>query len=111
SALAGANLSRVSLTYLFQRQTGDDPFQRDLAHAPWSARDVDKPGDGEQVIRRVFEVPATRSFTASAWVNGFTAAPDTPLVRLAGSRGPGQATSSSRFDGEPRYRASSALDG
>jgi arabinofuranan 3-O-arabinosyltransferase len=111
SALAGANLGRVALTYLFQRQTGDDPYQRDLAHGPWSARDVNQPGDAEQVIRRVFQLPAIRTFSASAWVNVFASAPDDALDRLAGYRGPVQATSSSRFDGQPRYRASSALDG
>ena len=37
--------------------------------------------------------------------------PDDTLDRLAGYRGPVRATSSSRVDGEPRWRASMALDG
>ncbi len=111
SALSGASLTSATLTYLFQRQTGDDPYHRDLVHGPWSARDVNQPGDAEQEMRRVFEVPAPRRFTASAWVDVFSSAPDDALDRLAGYHGPVAATSSSRFDGQPRYRASSALDG
>lgn len=109
--LRGADLRRVSLDYLFQRVTGDDPYQRDLAHGPWSALDVRQPGDAEQQLRRVFEVPAARSFTASAWVRPFSHTSDAALDRLAGYRGPVVATSSSRFDGEPGWRASRALDG
>jgi arabinofuranan 3-O-arabinosyltransferase len=91
--------------------TGDDPFQRDLAHGAWSARDVHTPGDAEQTMRRIFELPAARSFSATAWVEPFSQTPDNVLDRLAGYRGPVVATSSSRFDGEPQYRASKALDG
>jgi arabinofuranan 3-O-arabinosyltransferase len=109
--LRGANLERVSLDYLFERITGDDPYQRDLAHGPWSALNVRQPGDAEQQMRRVFELPAARSFTASAWVQPFSQTSDAALDRLAGYRGPVVATSSSRFDGEPQWRASRAFDG
>src|SRR5205085_4139304 len=47
SSLTGADLAAVPLTYLFGRQTGDDPYRRDLAHGPWSAFDVRRPGDAE----------------------------------------------------------------
>ena len=107
-ALRGADLSSTGLTYLFERVTGDDPFTRDLAHGP---RDVQRPGDAEQTMRRVFEVPATRRFSATAWVTPFAQTPDDALDRLVGYRGPVRATSSSRADGEPRWRASMALDG
>ena len=110
--LSGANVSMVALKYLFQRTTGDDPDQRDPASSgPSSALDVDRHGDAEAVMRRVFELPAARRFTASAWVTVSAGAVDDALDRLAGYRGPARATSSSRFDGEPRWRASSALDG
>ncbi|MGO9819022.1 MAG: alpha-(1-_3)-arabinofuranosyltransferase family protein [Solirubrobacteraceae bacterium] len=109
--LRGANLDGVSLAYLFQRITGDDPYQRDLAHGPWSALNVRQPGDAEQQMRRVFELPAARSFTASGWVEPFSQTSDAALDRLAGYRGPVVATSSSRFDGEPQWRASRAFDG
>jgi arabinofuranan 3-O-arabinosyltransferase len=107
-AARGADLSSTGLTYLFERVTGDDPFARDLAHGP---RDVHRPGDAESTMRRVFDVPATRQFSATAWVTPFSQSPDDALDRLAGYRGPVHATSSSRADGEPRWRASMTLDG
>jgi arabinofuranan 3-O-arabinosyltransferase len=110
-ALSGADLRGAGLTYLFERTTGDDPYQRDLAHGPKSAMNVDQPGDGEQYMRREIDLPASRSFTATAWVEPFSRTSDSVLDRLAGYAGPVVASSSSRFDGEPRWRASSALDG
>jgi hypothetical protein len=109
--LRGADLERVSLDYLFQRITGDDPYRRDPAHGPWSALNVRQPGDAERQMHRLFELPAARSFTGSAWVQPFDQTSDAVLDRLAGYRGPVIATSSSRFDGEPRWRASRAFDG
>ena len=111
AALLGANLDRVSLDYLFRRTTGDDPFSRGLATGPLSARDVRQPGDAELVMRRTFDVPARRSFTASAWVSAFPQTPDDTLDRLAGYRGQVHAISSSRAQGQPQWRASAALDG
>jgi arabinofuranan 3-O-arabinosyltransferase len=110
-ALSGRNLDAITLTYLFQRTTGDDPYRRDLAHGPYSAFDAHEPGDAEQTMRRIFELPAPRRFSASAWVTTFSQTADDTLDRLAGYQGPVRATSSSRFDGEPQWRASSALDG
>jgi arabinofuranan 3-O-arabinosyltransferase len=109
--LAGAALQRVGLTYLFQRTTGDDPFTRNVDHGPWSALQVGDAGDAEQTMSRDFQVPAPRRFSTTAWVTPFATDPDPMLDRLAGYRGPVSATSSDRFDGEPRWRASQALDG
>ena len=111
AALLGANLDRVSLDYLFRRTTGDDPFSRNTTSAPYSARDVRDPGDAELVMRRTFDVPARRSFTSSAWVSASPQTPDDTLDRLAGYRGPVHATSSSRAQGQPQWRASAAFDG
>ena len=101
-ALDAHSLERVSLMYVFERVTGDHPFRRDLAYGP---------GDAEQTMRRAFALPAGRRFAAEAWVNVFSQAPDDQLDQLAGYRGPAHATSSSRFDGQPRWRASRAFDG
>jgi arabinofuranan 3-O-arabinosyltransferase len=110
-ALAGTDLRHDGLAYLFSRMTGDDPYQRNLTHGPWSALDVADAGDAEQTMSRDFQVPARRRFDPTAWVAPFATAPDPPLDRLAGYRGPVVATSSDRADGEPRWRASQALDG
>jgi arabinofuranan 3-O-arabinosyltransferase len=110
-ALRGARLSAAGLDYLFARTTGDDPYRRDLAHRPWSVGDVHQPGDAETTLERIFELPVPRRFSADAWVNVTPQAPDSALDRLLGYHGPVEATSSSRFDGEPGRRASAALDG
>jgi hypothetical protein len=104
----GADLRSVGLSYLFERVTGDDPYHRDTTDGP---RNVQRPGDAEQTMQRVFQVPAPRRFAATAWVQPFAQTPDDTLDRLAGYRGPVRATSSSRAAGEPRWRASMALDG
>jgi arabinofuranan 3-O-arabinosyltransferase len=111
TALRGRDLSAVRLAYLLQRTTGDDPFQRGLAHGPYSASYVPDAGDAEQTIRRVFELPVNRSFSATAWVGVLPQTPDSTLDRLAGYRGPVRAESSGRFGGQPLWRASRALDG
>ncbi|HEY6522165.1 MAG TPA: alpha-(1-_3)-arabinofuranosyltransferase family protein [Solirubrobacteraceae bacterium] len=110
-ALAGADLRHTGLTYLFQRTTGDEPYARTVVAGPWSALNVADAGDAEQTMNRVFSVPARRRFAATAWVAPFASAPDPALDRLAGYRGPVTATSSDRADGQPRWRASAALDG
>jgi arabinofuranan 3-O-arabinosyltransferase len=109
--LHGHNLGAVTLTYLFERTTGDDPYHRDLVQAQSAPDNVQDPGDAEEYMRREFELPARRTFSASAWVSVFAQTPDDMLDRLAGYRGPVSATSSGRFDGEPQWRASQALDG
>ena len=110
-ALAGADLRRTGLTYLFSRATGDEPYARSTVTGPWSALNVADAGDAEQTMSRVFSVPARRRFAATAWVAPFASAPDPALDRLAGYLGPVVATSSDRADGQPRWRASQALDG
>jgi len=109
-AMSGRDLSAVRLLYLFSRTTGDIPYARNPAGLG-SVPNVHTPGDAEQVMSRSFSLPAARRFVASAWVTAFTKTPDDTLDRLAGYRGPIQATSSSRVDGAPQWRASSALDG
>lgn len=110
-ALSGRDLGAIALTYLFQRTTGDNPFRRDLVHGPYSALNVHDAGDAEQTLRRIFDVPASRSFDASAWVSLVPQTADDRIDRLTGYRGQVRASSSSRFEGEPRWRASRALDG
>jgi arabinofuranan 3-O-arabinosyltransferase len=110
-ALAGRDLRRSSLSYLFTRTTGDDPYRRQLAHGPWSALEVRDRGDGERELHRLFTLPATRRFRAEAWVTVAATTPDFELDALAGYRGPVRAASSSRFQARPAWRASRALDG
>lgn len=109
--LAGADLAHVGLTYLFERQTGDDPFARDATHGPWSALNTADAGDAEAVLYRRFLVPARRRWRLRAWVAPAAGTPDPVLDRLAGTARGLRVTSSSRFGGRPGWRGSAALDG
>jgi hypothetical protein len=109
SALAGHDLSRDSLTYLFSRVTGDRPFARQPTEPEPEIGQTAYPGDGEQVLERTFQLPAARQFTARAWVTAAPLGSDAALDRLAGYRGGDRFTSSSRFDSRPGDRASMAF--
>jgi arabinofuranan 3-O-arabinosyltransferase len=110
-ALRGANLGKTRLEYLFDRFTADRPGQRGRLSGPAQeglARDARDP---EPQLARTIEPPAARHWAAQAWVHADAAASDDALDRLAGVTGPGVATSSSRFENRPAFRASSAFDG
>ena len=85
-ALASQDLSHDSLSWVFERTTGDDPFKRN----PYGTTTVlDSPldrGDAEQYIDRLVFAPATRSYTARAWVYPAVDTPDSALDRLVGVR-------------------------
>lgn len=110
-ALRGSDLRHVALTYLFQRTTGDQPFRRERFTGPAQALFTIDRGDGETGLARVFRPPAARSFLADAWITPSPMAGDDALDRLTGRRGAPSLTSSSRFQGRPGWRASSAFDG
>ncbi|MDQ6731907.1 MAG: alpha-(1-_3)-arabinofuranosyltransferase, partial [Actinomycetota bacterium] len=107
--LAGTDLSHDSLSYLFARQTGDDPFRRSPYGATTLLDDPRVRGDAETQLQRIVFAPAARSYRVAAWVSPAVAAPDSALDRLAGYRGPVRYDSSSRYQDRPAYRASSAF--
>jgi arabinofuranan 3-O-arabinosyltransferase len=123
SALAGADLSRSGLTYLFERTTADLPFRRDPdPPAPQRAGSRDRTEaepdliraarDPERRLGRVIELPVARNFQADAWVSADPAAPDSLLDRLARTQARGATFgSSSRFHDLPSARSSRAFDG
>ena len=108
-ALAGRNLEHDSLTYLFERSTGDQPFRRNPYGTLTALNDPQDRGDPEAQIDRVVFAPAPRSYRMDAWVYPALGSPDPELDRLAGLRGPVSFASSSRFQDQPRFRASSAF--
>jgi arabinofuranan 3-O-arabinosyltransferase len=109
--LAGADLRRDSLTYVFERTTGDDPFRRNPFGTTTVLNDPRDRGDPESQIDRAVFAPAARTYTLSAWVYPAVASADATLDRLAGYRGPDLFTSSTRFEDQPAYRASAAFTG
>jgi hypothetical protein len=108
-ALAGTDLSHDSLRYVFERTTGDDPFKRNPYGTTTLLDSPQDRGDAEQYIDRLIFAPAARSYTASAWVYPAVTTADSALDRLAGLRGADTFDSSSRFQDQPAYRASSAF--
>ena len=83
-ALAGQDLSRTELSYLFERTTGDDPFRRDPRRGSAGAGLVRDRLDGERGLERVFSPPAARSWGADGWATIAPDAPDSAIDRLAG---------------------------
>ncbi len=117
-ALAGADLGRDSLSYLFERTTADDPFRRERTPPPpprsgnrqeAEAGLIRAARDPERGIDRVFSPPAARTWRIDGWATVSPAASDSALDRLVGVRG--SFSSSDRYEGRPGYRASSAFDG
>jgi arabinofuranan 3-O-arabinosyltransferase len=108
--LAGRDLRRTGLTYLFERTTGDDPFSRNREAGSPQLELASNREDAERQLSRVVFSPAARSYAVDAWVQPDIDTPDSSLDRMVGLRGSARFESSGRFDDQARYRASSAFD-
>jgi arabinofuranan 3-O-arabinosyltransferase len=109
-ALAGRDLRRTALAWVFERTTADDPFRRDRQTGSPQLELASNRQDAEKQLERVVFAPAARSYSAEAWVHPAVDARDSELDRLAGLRAPATFDSSGRFRNQPRHRASSAFD-
>src|SRR5207253_11163028 len=85
--LSTVQLGRDALTYEFTRNTGDDPFRRNLYASTTLLDNPLERGDPERYLDRVVVAPATRAYTAQAWVYPAVSASDSALDRLAGATG------------------------
>lgn len=110
-AVQGADLRRSALTYLFARETGDDPSRRAARGADDADTDAETDADAELELHRAFALPSLRRFRLDALVSVAPDAPDAALDRLAGHRGAIFYDSSGRIDGLPEHRSSKAFDG
>src|SRR6185312_14619263 len=95
----------------FERTSGDDPFRRNPYGTATVLNDPQDRGDAEAQIERLVFAPAARSYSVAAWVYPAVNTADSTLDRLAGYTGPERFDSSSRFQDQPAYRASSAFSG
>lgn len=111
AALAGRDLRRTALTYLFERTTGDQPRRRDRHTGSPLIELLPNRQDAEKQIDRLVFAPTARSYSVDAWVSPSVDARDPTFDRLAGLDSPFAFDSSSRFHNLPRHRASSAFDG
>ena len=109
-ALHGQPLDRSRLTVLLERTTPFSPLRLNPPAGELQDRDLRNRAAAETSIQREILLPASRRFTADAWVSAAVDTPDRVLDRLAGYRGPLRFDSSARFEGVSGRRASKAFD-
>lgn len=114
-ALRGADLRHTGLTYLLQRVTADDPSVQRRYVGERGAGVLRDAQDPEPRLQRVLDPPAARSYRLDGWASVAPRTGDEVLDALASGRlapraGDPVATSSSRFEGRGRFRASGAFD-
>ena len=115
TALRGRDLSGVGLSYLFERTTADVPLLSSRYVGERGAGLLRDAQDPERQLSRTVDPPVARRYGVDAWATIDPRTADDVLDRLVGGRavpgGAASATSSSRFDGLARHRASGAFDG
>jgi arabinofuranan 3-O-arabinosyltransferase len=107
----GMDLSHNAISVVLKRTTADFPYR---AGAEVEAAQAGNPldaVDAESGMERTVTLPVGRSFGLDGWASVDPAAADTSLDRLVGMPRGWAFYSSSRFEGLPIYRASSAFDG
>ena len=108
---ARLNTSHDEISIVLARQTADFPTRAgNVQDAPDARNEIDAT-DPETGIRRIVTLPSSRHFTASGWATVAPSAPDDAIDALTGTLRGWSITSSSRFEGVPGSRASSAFDG
>jgi hypothetical protein len=114
TALRGRDLSGVGLDYLLERTTADVPLLTSRYVGERGAGLLRDAQDPERRLARTVHPPVARRYGVDAWATIDPRTGDEVLDRLVGGRaGAGSAvsaTSSSRFDGLARHRASGAFD-
>ena len=111
AAARGVDLSRNPVDVVLERTTADFPRRAGRAVGPPQRRSPLDAVDPEAGIERQLELPEARQFTASGWASVSPHADDDAIDRLVGMPRRWRMTSSSRFEGVPGRRASSAFDG
>ncbi len=107
----GLDLTRNDLSVLLERTRADFPYRAGAEVGSPQARSPLDMVDAEAGLERDIALPAPRRFTLDGWASVDPRAPDPELDRLAGLERGWRIASSSRFEGLPRRRASSAFDG
>ncbi|HEV7493128.1 alpha-(1-_3)-arabinofuranosyltransferase domain-containing protein [Baekduia sp.] len=115
TALRGRDLSGVGLDYLLERTTADLPLLPSRYVGERGAGLLRDAQDPERQLSRTLDPPVARRYAVDAWATIDPRTADDVLDELVRGpgvvRGPVAATSSSRFDGLARHRASGAFDG
>jgi len=106
----GMDLSHSAIEVLLQRTTADFPYRAGADVAVPQARSPLDAVDPERGLERRVTLPEARTFELSGWASVDPSAPEDALDRLARLGGGWRLRSSSRFEGIPSGRASSAFD-
>jgi hypothetical protein len=106
----GLDLSGSAIRVLLQRTTADFPYRAGTIVGDPQAADPLDMVDAEAGMERTVELPAARRFRLGGWASARPDA-DPAIDRLLGLPAGWRFDSSSRFEGVPRNRASSAFDG
>ena len=110
TALRGRALSGVGLDYLLERTTADVPLLASRYVGERGAGLLRDAQDPERQLSRTIAPPVARRYAVDAWATIDPRTADDVLDRLLGARSAVPVTSSSRFDGLARHRASGAFD-
>lgn len=107
----GMDLSHNPISVVLQRSTADFPYRsgKDV-EAGQEDNSIDQV-DAERGMQREVTLPVARTFSLSGWASPSPAASDGPFDQIAGIPDGWRFRSSSRFEGWPIHRASSAFDG
>jgi hypothetical protein len=105
------DLGSNEIDVVLERTTADFPYRAGADRFTPAARAQTAMVDAEPGLERELSLPAAREFEASGWASVAPEASDDELDKLAGLPRDWSFRSSSRFEGVPGRRASSAFDG
>ena len=108
---AGSDLGSNEIDVVLERTTADFPYRAGADTFTPTARAQTAMVDAEPGLERELWLPTAREYAASGWASVAPDAPDDAIDRLAGLPSGWTFRSSSRFEGVPAHRASSAFDG
>jgi arabinofuranan 3-O-arabinosyltransferase len=111
SATRGLDLSHNNLSVSLERTTADYPYRAGANVSDAQQKNPFDMVDAEPGLRRTITLPVARSFGVGGWGSVSPDAPDHAIDGLVGMRSAWRFDSSSRFEGVPIQRASSAFDG
>jgi arabinofuranan 3-O-arabinosyltransferase len=105
------DLSHNPISVVLQRTTADFPYRAGSEVEAAQAGNPNDEVDPEPGLERDVTLPAARSFSLDGWASVKPGSSDLPLDRVTGIPEGWRFLSSSRFEGWPIHRASSAFDG
>lgn len=110
-AAARMDLADTPISILLQRTTADFPYRAGQSVLPGQRLDPVNQTDAEEGLEREVALPVGRTFSLDGWASPDPKTPDWRFDAMAGVRGGWRFSGSSRFEGVPGRRASSAFDG